>query len=277
MEIHGGEDVEHFEGEGRVAAVVCKSGLRVEAEAVVVGVGAHPDVSLAKKAGLEIGERGGVVTDSALKTSAPDVWAAGDIAEYDSVVHNARIRIEHWDVAENQGKTAARSMLGSTAPHDVVPYFFSDLSDWAWFEYVGPAYSWTEEIVRGSLDEDKFTVWYLDGDRLVAALSVDRSDDLERARELIASGEAVDRQELLGSRAGWRTSSTSSRGAIRVGEVRSGQRRPGAGHVSADPGGDRTRRRQGRQSANACTSGAWPDTRAPRSRPSAGTSPRAPS
>jgi 3-phenylpropionate/trans-cinnamate dioxygenase ferredoxin reductase subunit len=194
--IHGGEDVEHFEGEGRVAAVVCKSGLRVEAEAVVVGVGAHPDVSLASKAGLEIGERRGVKTDASLKASAPDVWAAGDIAEYDSVVHGAPMRIEHWDVAENQGKTAARSMLGATDPHDVVPYFFSDLSDWTWFEYVGPAYSWTEEIVRGSLEEGKFTVWYVDGDRLAGALSVDRSDDLERARELITSGEAVNREEL---------------------------------------------------------------------------------
>ena len=87
-------------------------------------------------------------------------------------------------------------MLGKPAPHEVIPYFFSDLSDWTWMEYVGPAYEWTEEIVRGSVDEGKFTVWYLDGDRLTAALSVDRSDDLERARELIASREPVDREEL---------------------------------------------------------------------------------
>ena len=179
-------------------AVVCASGLRLEAEQVVVGVGAHPDVSLAKKAGLEIGERGGVVTDASLRTSAPDVFAAGDIAEYDSVVHGARMRIEHWDVAENQGKTAARSMLGSTDRIDVVPYFFSDLSDWAWIEYVGPAYSWTEEIVRGSFEEAKFTVWYLDEIASWRRSPVDRSDDLERARELITSGEDVNREELAG-------------------------------------------------------------------------------
>ena len=196
VEIHAGEELERFEGEGRVSAVVTKSGKTIPADAVVVGVGVAPDVSLAKKAGLEIGERGGVLTDAKLATSAVDVFAAGDIAEYDSVVHQKRLRIEHWDVAENQGKTAARSMMGSDKPHDVVPYFFSDLSDWTWMEYVGPAYDWTEEIVRGSIDEGKFTVWYLDGDRLAGALAVDRSDDLERARELIKSREPVDREEL---------------------------------------------------------------------------------
>jgi 3-phenylpropionate/trans-cinnamate dioxygenase ferredoxin reductase subunit len=195
--IHAGEDVERFEGEGRVGAVVTTKGTRVEADAVVVGVGVMPDVMLAQRAGLTIGERGGVLTDSRLATSAPDVYAAGDIAEYESVIHGgAHVRIEHWDVAENQGKTAALNMLGRDQAHEVVPYFFSDLSDWTWMEYVGPAYEWTEEIVRGSVEAGEFTVFYLDGDRLAAALTVGRSDDLERARELIASREPVDRAEL---------------------------------------------------------------------------------
>ena len=197
VRIHAGEEVERFEGEGRVSAVVTKSGTRVEADAVVVGVGVMPDVMLAQRAGLTIGERGGVLTDSRLATSAPDVYAAGDIAEYESVVHGgAHVRIEHWDVAENQGKTAALNMLGRDQPHEVVPYFFSDLSDWTWMEYVGPAYSWTEEIVRGSIDDGEFTVYYLDGERLAAALTVGRSDDLEQARELITSREPVDREAL---------------------------------------------------------------------------------
>ena len=201
VEIHGGEDVERFEGaDGRVTAVVTAKGTRVPADAVIIGVGVTPDVSLAQKAGLEIGPRGGVVTDATLATSAPDVFAAGDIAEYESVVHGGeRLRSEHWDVAEQQGKTAARSMLGNAQPHDVVPYFFSDLADWTWLEYVGPAYQWDEEIVRGSLDDGEFTVWYVDGGRLAGALSVNRSDDLELARKLIASREPVDREELASS------------------------------------------------------------------------------
>jgi 3-phenylpropionate/trans-cinnamate dioxygenase ferredoxin reductase subunit len=198
VEIHAGQDVERFDGPaGRVAGVVTKSGLSVPGDAVVVGIGVHPDVSLASKAGLTIGERGGVLTDSRLATSAPDVWAAGDIAEYESVVHGGRhMRIEHWDVAENQGKTAALNMLGRDVAHDVVPYFFSDLADWTWMEYVGPASSWTEEIVRGSMDDSEFTVWYLDGEHVVAALAVNRSDDLEIARALMKSREAVDRDAL---------------------------------------------------------------------------------
>jgi 3-phenylpropionate/trans-cinnamate dioxygenase ferredoxin reductase subunit len=198
VEVHGGEDVERFEGaDGRVSAVVTKAGHVYPADAVIVGVGVMPDVMLASRAGLELGERGGVKTDATLATSAPDVFAAGDIAEYESVVHGgAHVRIEHWDVAEQQGKTAALGMLGRPAAHETIPYFFSDLADWTWIEYVGPAYGWTEEIVRGSVDEGKFTIYYLDGDRLAAALSVNGSDDLEQARGLIASRAPVDREEL---------------------------------------------------------------------------------
>ncbi len=204
VEIHAGEEVERFDGaDGRVGAVVTKRGTRIECGAVVVGVGVAPDVSLAQKAGLEIGERGGVLTDEFLHTSAPDIWAAGDIAEYTSPLRGGeRVRIEHWDVAETQGKTAALNMLDRTQSHDVVPYFFSDLADWASLEYVGPAFAWDEEIVRGSLADGEFTVFYVAGDRLAAALSVGRSDDLERARELIVSRAPVDREELAGTQSG---------------------------------------------------------------------------
>ncbi len=124
---------------------------------------------------------------AASRTSAPGVWAAGDIASYDSVPNGRRIRVEHWDVAFNHGKTAALNMLGRDVAHDVVPYFFSDLADWASLEYVGPAASWDREVVRGSIDSGEFSVWYLDGGRLAGALSVGRSEDLEHARRLIAA------------------------------------------------------------------------------------------
>jgi 3-phenylpropionate/trans-cinnamate dioxygenase ferredoxin reductase subunit len=107
-------------------------------------------------------------------------------------VHGGRrLRIEHWDVAFNQGKTAALNMLGRDVPHDVVPYFFSDLADWSSMEYVGPASEWDEEVVRGSIEDGEFSLWYLSGGRVAAALSVGRSDDLEHARRLIAAGTDV--------------------------------------------------------------------------------------
>jgi 3-phenylpropionate/trans-cinnamate dioxygenase ferredoxin reductase subunit len=186
---HGGDQLDSFEGaDGRVTKVVTTGGLELEADAVVVGAGVAPDVTLARAGGLPIGDTGGVLADSRLETQAPGVYVAGDIAEFDSVVNHRRLRVEHWDVAFNTGKTVALNMLGRDRPHDVVPYFFSDLSDWASLEYVGPAAQWDTEIVRGAMDEAQFSVWYLDRGRVAGALSVGRSEDLEHARRLIASG-----------------------------------------------------------------------------------------
>ncbi|HEX5193282.1 MAG TPA: FAD-dependent oxidoreductase [Solirubrobacteraceae bacterium] len=201
IEIHGSDELDHFEGaDGRVTKVVTKNGLSLDADAVVIGAGVHPDVMLARSAGLELGSTGGVRTDAQLRASAPGVFAAGDVAEYASVIHGGdHIRVEHWDVAFGHGKTAALNMLGKGVDHDVVPYFFSDLSDWAGIEYVGPAYEWDREIVRGSFDDGAFTIFYLQSDRVRGALTVGRSDDLQAARRLIADGtELGDRVARLG-------------------------------------------------------------------------------
>jgi 3-phenylpropionate/trans-cinnamate dioxygenase ferredoxin reductase subunit len=188
--VHGSDELARFEGsDGRVTRVITKAGLELDADAVVMGTGAVPDVMLARAGGLELGDSGGVNVDSRLQTSVPGIYAAGDIAGYESVVHGGRrLRIEHWDVAFNHGKTAALNMLGRDQPHDVIPYFFSDLSDWASLEYVGPASRWDQEIVRGSIDDGEFSIWYVENGRVAAALSIGRSDDLEHARRLIASG-----------------------------------------------------------------------------------------
>ncbi len=196
IELVGGDEIMHFAGEGdgddaRVARVVTAGGHTIDCEAVVCGVGALPDVMLARKAGLTLGELGGVLCDSRLRTSAEHVFAAGDICEYESVVHRRVMRIEHEEVAAAQGATAARNMLGADAPHDVVPYFFSDLSDWVGLEYAGPAIQWDQEVVRGSLDDGAFAIWYLEADRVRAMLSVGGAGEIERANELIAAGEAV--------------------------------------------------------------------------------------
>jgi 3-phenylpropionate/trans-cinnamate dioxygenase ferredoxin reductase subunit len=202
--VHGADGLERFEGDtlkgtpsgahagGRVGKVITTNGLRLPADAVVIGAGVTPDVGLAQRAGLQIGERGGVVCSSRLETSAPGVFAAGDIAEYDSPPHGGHVRIEHWDVAFNHGKTAALNMLGGNVPHEVVPYFYSVLGDWGELEYVGPAHEWDEEIVRGSYDDGNFTTWYLKDGRVLAALTFGRSDDLDHARRLIVERPVLD-------------------------------------------------------------------------------------
>jgi 3-phenylpropionate/trans-cinnamate dioxygenase ferredoxin reductase component len=191
--VYGDDELDRFEGaDGRVTHVLTKRGRRIATDAVIMGTGAMPDVMLARAAGLELGRYGGIHVDSRLRTSAPGLYAAGDVAEYESVVHGGRrMRIEHWDVAFTQGKTAALNMLGADRAHDVVPYFFSDLSDWASLEYVGPALRWDREVIRGSIDDGEFSVFYLQDGHVAGALSVGRSEDLEHARRWLQSGAAI--------------------------------------------------------------------------------------
>jgi 3-phenylpropionate/trans-cinnamate dioxygenase ferredoxin reductase subunit len=184
--IHGGEELEAYEGDGRIKGVVTKSGLAIECDAVVVGAGVRPDAMLAQRAGLEVED--GIVCDSTLRTSTEGIYAAGDCCSYESVIHGRRLRVEHWDVAMQQGVHAARNMLGEDADYEVVPYFFSDLADWASLEYVGPARDWDEEIWRGDRDRGEFSVWYLKDGRVAGALSVERSEDLAEARRMLADG-----------------------------------------------------------------------------------------
>ena len=161
IEIHGGDDLDHYEGsDGHVGRV-------------------------AKSAGLDIGERGGVRCSARLETEVPGLYVAGDIAEYDSPLLDGPARIEHWDVAFNQAKTAARNMAGQDVPHEEIPYFWSDLSDWAGLEYVGAGAGGDDRVVRGSIDDGSFTSFTLADGRVMSAVTVGRSDDLEHARRMI--------------------------------------------------------------------------------------------
>jgi 3-phenylpropionate/trans-cinnamate dioxygenase ferredoxin reductase subunit len=153
------------------------------------GAGVRPDTMLAARAGLEVED--GIVCDAKLETSAEGIYAAGDCCSYDSVVHGRRLRVEHWDVAMHQGIHVARNMLGEDRDYDVVPYFFSDLSDWAGLESVGPATEWDETIWRGDVEAGEFLVWYLAGGKVAGALSVGRSEDLAEARRMLADGTDV--------------------------------------------------------------------------------------
>jgi 3-phenylpropionate/trans-cinnamate dioxygenase ferredoxin reductase subunit len=185
IEVHGGDHLERYEGSnGRVGRVLTKGGLELDGGLVVVGAGVVPDTTLARSAGLEIGERGGVRCSDRLETEVQGLYVAGDIAEYDSPLLDAPARIEHWDVAFNQAKTAARNMVGQDVPHEEIPYFWSDLSDWTGLEYVGTG-GGDDRVVRGSIDDGSFTSFTLADGRVMSAVTVGRSDDLEHARRMI--------------------------------------------------------------------------------------------
>jgi 3-phenylpropionate/trans-cinnamate dioxygenase ferredoxin reductase subunit len=171
VEIHGGDELARFEGvaDGRVERVVSAGGL-----------------TLARSAGLTLGARGGVECSASLETSASGIYAAGDVAEYASAMHpDGRALVEHFEVAAGHGRVAAQNMLGGSTVYDDVPYFWSDLGDWATIEYVGIGTGGA--VLRGSLDEGSFTAFYVDGDRVVGAATVGRGDDLDAARRLIRS------------------------------------------------------------------------------------------
>ena len=157
----------------------------VEADLLLVGIGAVPDVKLAEDAGLDVDN--GVLVDAALRTSAPDVFAAGDIANAEHPVLGRRIRVEHWDNAIEQGKAAARSMLGEDVSYDRIPYFFTDQYDLG-MEYVGnidPG-SADDVVVRGDTTGDRvFQAYWIKDGVVAAAMHANDWDAGDTIREAI--------------------------------------------------------------------------------------------
>jgi 3-phenylpropionate/trans-cinnamate dioxygenase ferredoxin reductase component len=179
--------VERFEGDGkRVTRVMTRAGRALAADAVIVGVGALPDTRLARGAGLELGATGGVRCDALLRASVPGMFAAGDVCEWPSAVHGGPARVEHWDVAAGQGRTAALNMLGGDCAYADIPTFWSDLADWATLRFYGVA-AGDAQVVRGSPGHGAFSIWFLDGQRLRGVLSIGRDEDLDHATRLIGA------------------------------------------------------------------------------------------
>jgi NADPH-dependent 2,4-dienoyl-CoA reductase/sulfur reductase-like enzyme/nitrite reductase/ring-hydroxylating ferredoxin subunit len=162
---------------------------RLPADLVVMGVGVKPRTGLAQRAGLEIDN--GIVVDARLRASAPDVWAAGDVANYPEARLGARIRVEHWQAAERQGQAAARDMLGLGGPFNDVPFFWSQHYDVS-LSYIGHASGAARIEVLGNLEQRDATVVYRDDGKVTAVLTVGRDrQSLEFESALEARDEAA--------------------------------------------------------------------------------------
>ena len=187
-----GEEVVGFDGDDRVAAVVTASGKRIECDFVVVGVGITVDIP--RVTGSPVALTRGVLADEWCRTSAPDVYAAGDVANQLHPLFG-RVRVEHYNNAEKQGVAAARSMLGSDARYDYVHTFWSDQYDHK-IEYVGHASTWDEFVVRGSTEDGRLIGFYLQGGLVQAAIGLDRGGDpeLEADSEMAACAQLVARR-----------------------------------------------------------------------------------
>jgi NADPH-dependent 2,4-dienoyl-CoA reductase/sulfur reductase-like enzyme len=174
VQIRPGQEIARFDGDGSVAAVLTRSGERLPCDLVLCGLGMAENTNIYKQAGISTDN--GVRVDTQLRTSAPDVWAAGDIANWDDTIFATHRRLEHWDIAVEQGKLAARNLLGAGESYRRVPYYFSDEFDLS-FEYWGAQEGHDRAITRGSLDEKSASVWFLKGDRLLAAFVMNRPDE----------------------------------------------------------------------------------------------------
>jgi 3-phenylpropionate/trans-cinnamate dioxygenase ferredoxin reductase component len=181
--------VREFRGtDGRVESVATDQFAALEADVVVVGVGAAPNVDIAAAAGLEVDN--GIVTDDALRTSAPDVFAAGDVASAFSPLYGRQVRVEHWANALNQGPAAARSMLGQPVSYDRVPYFYTDQYDLG-MEYSGLGGPGDTVVTRGKPEDGAFIAFWLQDGRVTAGMNVNVWDVTDPIQQLIRSRRQV--------------------------------------------------------------------------------------
>jgi 3-phenylpropionate/trans-cinnamate dioxygenase ferredoxin reductase subunit len=188
--------VERFEGNESVERVITCDGASIETSFVVVGVGVAPRTGLIEHAGLRVDN--GVVVDEKLQTSAPGVYAAGDVANARHPFYGRHIRVEHWANALNQGPAAARNMLGMAEPYDEIPYFFSDQYETA-MEYSGYATEWDEVVFRGDVADREFVAFWLKNEQLVAGMNMNVWDVQDPIRALIRSRRRLDPGRLADS------------------------------------------------------------------------------
>ena len=180
---------------GRAAAVRLDNGDVIEADLVLVGVGAVPNIDLARGAGAALGS--GVLTDAALRTDLPNVYAAGDIADAYHPIAGMRLRSEHWANALHGGAAAARSMLGRSVSYDDIPYFYTDQYDLG-MEYsgFGPLARGAEIVYRGDRARREFIAFWVAEGRVVAGMNVNVWDVNEAVQGVIRRGNSVDPRRL---------------------------------------------------------------------------------
>jgi 3-phenylpropionate/trans-cinnamate dioxygenase ferredoxin reductase subunit len=187
-------NVLRLEGKDRATAVVLSSGEKIACDMIVAGVGATPVTEVLARTGLEIDN--GIVVNEYLETNHVGVYAAGDVANYPDRIFNKRRRVEHWDNAVSQGQYWASIVSGDREPFVHVPYFFSDVFDLS-YELWGDSQDATETIVRGDANTSSFSVWWLNGNRLIAAIAMNRPDEeRELAPEWIKSKQQISRGRL---------------------------------------------------------------------------------
>lgn len=193
VDVRTGVGIGEFRGAGRVEEAVTDKGDAIACDLAIVGIGVAPNVDWL--AGSPVAVDNGVVADEFCRTNVPDVFAAGDVANWWHPSWGERLRIEHFDNAQHHGVAAAKSMLGRGEPYDPVPFFWTDQYDLN-LQYVGFARRWDKVVMRGDPASRSFSAFYLVGDRLRACAAVNRYKDMSAARRLIRAAGAVSERDL---------------------------------------------------------------------------------
>src|SRR5512133_194053 len=196
VDLRLGLGVTGFAGDGLVSSVHVKGHASIPADTVLIGVGAAPNIALADAAGLKLAD-GGIAVGATLRSSDPDMYAAGDVAAHEHPKYRHRVRVEHWANAKDQGSHVAANLLGAEEPYVLRPFFFSDQYDLG-CEYRGLADPAKDRlVVRGDLKSREFTAFWLRDGAVAAAMNVNQWDDGDTLQELVDSGRHVHDQELL--------------------------------------------------------------------------------
>ena len=183
---------------GAATGLRLEGGDTIEADVVLVAAGAVPNLEVAESAGLDI-DGGGVLVNAGLRSSDPDIYVVGDIANAEHPILERRVRVEHWANALNQPTVAVTNMLGGSAEYEKLPYFFTDQYDLG-MEYSGLSDGYEKVVFRGDVPGREFVVFWLDGDNTVlAGMQVNIWDQLDAIKELIVSGDPVDPEKLADS------------------------------------------------------------------------------
>src|SRR5215469_431631 len=186
--------VTEFRGDASVKSAMLRDAQVIQCDLVVAGIGVKPAIDVVTNSGLDVGD--GILVNEYLQTSHSDIYAAGDVANYQDLLFEKRRRVEHWDNAVSQGQYSARLLMGDKTPFRHVPYFFSDVFDLS-YEYWGDSSGADQLIHRGDVSSKSFSVWWLHEQRVVAVFTMNRPDEERNvAPKWIESGQRVSSTKL---------------------------------------------------------------------------------
>ena len=187
------DGISTFEGEGKIERVVLNSGAILEADCAVIGIGVVPETTLAEQAGLEVDD--GIVVDEFGETSHPGIFAAGEVTNHKNLFSGTSLRLESWQVAQNQSVVAAQSMAGHREDYNEIPWFWTDQFEHN-FQLIGTTGASLDRVIRTYDGASKSTTFYLDKGTVVGALTINQGKDIRLVRDAIRKGIDITLEQL---------------------------------------------------------------------------------